>query len=191
MYIYMYVIIGRKGLTRHIHYVTQVTAAPSGTHTRAMGWEGSSPVRLHWRALQWDVDTGEGPRGCRRYPRRYRRHLRDALRHVLVLADRGAGGTASGSYEEIQTQPQVCLHCFFLQRTWKYVWKKSKLAFRVSYISIFVLVGRGASGAGWKTLTRTQVCLHVYLFMVACMKLLTEQVETSVPCRLQFFLFCS
>jgi len=32
---------------------------------------GSSPVRLHWRVRQRDVDTGEGPRG-------YRRYLRDA-----------------------------------------------------------------------------------------------------------------
>jgi len=33
---------------------------------------GSSPVRLHWRARQRDVDTGEGPP-------RYRRYLRDVL----------------------------------------------------------------------------------------------------------------
>jgi len=32
-------------------------------------------VRLHWRARQWDVDTGEGPR-------RYRRYLRD-VRSVI------------------------------------------------------------------------------------------------------------
>jgi len=48
-------------LPRRRLHVTQVTAAPSGTHTRAMG-SGSSPVRLHWRAQQQDVDTGEGPR---------------------------------------------------------------------------------------------------------------------------------
>jgi len=67
--------------------VTQVTAAPGGTHTRAMGWEAALPVRLHWRARQRDVDTGEGPR-------RYRRYLRDGLCLCLDTTS-GSEGTAT------------------------------------------------------------------------------------------------
>ena len=86
----------------HTVYVTQVTAAPSRTHTRAMGLEGSSPVRLHWRARQRDVDTGEGPRGYRRYPRKYRRYLRDGIHiHKCIDLDTNRGGAAPAQHAYI------------------------------------------------------------------------------------------
>jgi len=49
----------------------------------------SSPVRLHWRARQRDVDTGEGPR-------RYRRYLRDGNPNV-------AAGLTSGTARNSRT----------------------------------------------------------------------------------------